>query len=124
MSIAALRIERKTREGKPFQLLQALATAKEKAAARERETQHSTDSRKIIKINQAMTRLVVVPQDFQHLCLFQIKAQGAHGDFELMVVETPVLIGVEQFKGLFDFLLLFVRKLWTGVGAPFGFLGC
>ncbi len=70
-----------------------------------------------------MPRLVVIPEELQHLRLLHIKPQRPHRDFELVVIHTAVLVCVEQLKGLFDFLALVVGELGAGVGAPFGFLG-
>ena len=40
-----------------------------------------------------------------------------------MVIDTAVLVCVEQLEGLLDLLLLLVGELGARVGAAFGFLG-
>ena len=73
-----------------------------------------------------MARLVVVPERLEHLGLFEVEAEGAHGDFELVVVQRAVLVRVEELEGFFDLLLLFVGELGArvGVGGGGGCCGC
>jgi len=82
----------------------------------------STDFGKILKIYETVPAFVVVSENLQYLCLLHVETQCPHRDFELMVVERSIFIGVEELKGLFYFLFLFVCKFWTRMSASLCFL--
>ena len=61
-----------------------------------------TEPNKLVEVHPARPVLVLIPHDLQDFCLFQVKAQCAHRYFELVVVYSAILVGVEQLKGFFD----------------------
>ena len=69
-----------------------------------------------------MIRFVVVAEYLQDFGLLEVKAKSPHSDLELVVIDTPILVGVEQFERLLDFLLLLVRELRSRMCASFGLL--
>ena len=82
-----------------------------------------TDLRKVLKVHESMSSLVVVAQNLQHLRLLHVEPERAHGDFELVVVDAAILVGVEELEGLFDLLFLLLGEFWARVGAALGLLG-
>lgn len=86
------------------------------------ETGRRTDFDEVLELHQTRARLVVIAEDLEDLGLLKVEAEGAHCDFELVVIDAAILVCVEEFKRLFDLLLLFVRELWARVGASLGFL--
>ena len=64
----------------------------------------------------------MVSQKFQYFRFLEVESKGTHGDFELVVVDTAVLVGVEQLERLLDLLLLLVCELWSRVCATLGLL--
>ena len=72
-------------------------------------------------LNLAGALAVVVPHDAEHLLLLDIEAEGAHGHFELVVVDRARLVRVEQLEGFLDLLLLLVGKL--GAATAFNWVG-
>jgi len=69
-----------------------------------------------------MIRLIMVSEYLQDLGLLEVKAQSSHSDLELVIIDTPILVGVKQLKSLLDLLLLLVRELRSRMCASFGLL--
>lgn len=52
----------------------------------------------------------MIPEKFEYLCLFQVESKGSHCDFKLVVVDSAVLVSIEELESFFDLLSLLVGK--------------
>ena len=86
------------------------------------ETGRRTDFDEVLELHESRARLVVIAEDLEDLGLLEVEAEGTHCHFELVVVDAAILVCVEEFKRLFDLLLLLIGELWPRVGASLGFL--
>lgn len=69
--------------------------------------QELTDLVELFPFEQSRVGLVVVSQQFEDLCLFEIEAKCTHCNFELVIVYSAVSVCVKEVKGFLDLLLLF-----------------
>lgn len=70
-----------------------------------------TDLVEVVKLHQVIPLTVMIPDQLQDLCLLQLESQSPHGDFQLVVVDCTIVIGIKQIKRLFDLLLLLLGQL-------------
>ena len=58
-----------------------------------------------------MIRLIMVSEYLQNLGFLEVKAQSSHSNLELVIIDTPILVRIEQLESLLDLLLLLVCEL-------------
>ena len=73
------------------------------------------------EVDHAAAVAVGVSNHFSDFLLLGLEAECPHGDLELFGVDGPAAIGVEEIKGLLDFLFLFLSQLgslfWSSQGS-------
>ena len=75
------------------------------------------------EVDHATSIAVSIGNHFSDFLFLRLEAQSPHGNLELLGIDGPTAVSVEQVKGLLDFLFLLLSQLrsllWSSEGSLF-----
>lgn len=66
----------------------------------------------------------MVAKNLKDFRLLHVESKCAHSDLELVIVDTSILVCIEEFKRFLDLLFLLISELRPRMRTPFSLLYC